>query len=234
MMTETGQLALASAALVGTHFALSHPLRAPLAKLLGEGAFRGVYSLVAVACFVWIYFAWPTAPASTPAYFASEGAWIAGSVAMWLASVMLVGSFFGNPALPAPGALQAALRNPVGVFAITRHPMMWSFAIWAVVHMLLWPTPENHIVSTAILILALGGALGQDAKKAQLMGDAWRGWSRRTAFVPFAGQVGGRIPLGAAWPGVIALGGGTLVWLLFTWAHTPLGARMAAGIWRWL
>ncbi len=233
-MTPIGNLALACATLVGTHLGLSHPLRKPLVRLFGEAPFRGIYSLVAVACFIWITLAWRQVPSSTPAYLPGNGAWIAATAAMWLASVMLVGSFNGNPALPAPGALQAALRKPVGAFAITRHPMMWSFAIWSIVHLLLWPTPENHVVSTTILVLALAGSLGQDAKKARLMGDAWRGWSRRTAFIPFAGQIGGRIAWGAAWPGGVALIGGTVVWLLFTWVHSPLGSRMAAGIWHWL
>lgn len=233
-MSGTGQLALACAAFVGTHFLLSHPLRGPLVRSMNEGAFRGLYSLVALGTFGWIIWAWRATPASVPAYLPGEGAWIVATVAMWFASVLLAGSFFGNPALPAPNAAQSALRNPVGVFAITRHPMMWSFAIWATVHLLLWPTRENHILATAILILALGGSLGQDAKKARLMGDAWRGWARRTAFVPFAGQIGGRIGWTAAWPGWVALGLGTLLWLGLTWAHTPLGARMAAGIWFWI
>lgn len=233
-MTETGQLALACAAFVGTHFLLSHPLRGILTKLMGEGAFRGVYSVVAFATFGWIILAWRAVPASIPAYLPGDGVWIAATAAMWFASVLLAGSFFGNPALPTPDARQAAMRNPVGVFAITRHPMMWSFAIWALVHLLIWPTRENHILTTAVLILALGGALAQDGKKSQLMGDAWRGWSRRTAFVPFAGQVGGRIPWAAAMPGVVATGLGTLLWLLLTWAHNPIGGRLAAGIWRWV
>ena len=234
MMTETGQLALACAVFVGTHFLLSHPLRELLVKALGAKAFLGLYSLVALATFGWVIWAFRAAPATTPAYLACEPAWIAATVAMWFASVLLAGSFFGNPALPAPGAVQSALRNPVGVFAITRHPMMWSFAIWAVVHLLIWPTRENHILATAILILSLLGALFQDGKKARLMGDAWRGWARRTAFVPFAGQVGGRVPWGAAWPGFVALGLGTLLWLGLTWGHGPLGGRMTAGIWFWL
>lgn len=233
-MTGYGQLALASATFVGTHFLLSHPLRGATVRLMGEGGFRGLYSLVAFATFGWVLWAWHNAPASVPAYLPGEGAWIAASIAMWFAAVLLAGSFFGNPALPAPGAAQAALRNPVGVFAITRHPMMWSIAIWAAVHLLIWPTRENHILATAMLVLALGGSLGQDAKKARLMGDAWRGWARRTAFVPFAGQIGGTVPWGAAWPGAVALGLGTLLWLALTWAHTPLGARMAAGIWFWM
>ncbi|MBX9728865.1 MAG: NnrU family protein [Sphingopyxis sp.] len=233
-MTDIGYLALASAAFVGTHFLLSHPLRAPLARAMGEGAFRGLYSLVALATFGWMLWAWLAVPKGVPAWLVGDTGWILATAAMWFASVLLAGSFIGNPALPMPGAAGMAMRNPVGVLAITRHPMMWSFAVWAVVHMLIWPTPENHVLSTAILILALGGALGQDMKKAALMGDAWRGWARRTAFVPFSGQIGGRIPWGAAWPGSIALIGGTILWLALSWAHTPMGARVEAGIWRWI
>lgn len=233
-MSEIGWLTMACAAFVGTHFLLSHPLRGPLVKALGTGAFQGFYSLVALVTFGWVIWAFRAAPRTTPAYLAGEPAWIAATIVMWFASVLLAGSFFGNPALPAPSAMQSALRNPVGVFAITRHPMMWSFAIWAVVHLLIWPTRENHILATAVLILSLLGSLFQDGKKARLMGDAWRGWARRTAFVPFAGQVGGRVAWGAAWPGFIALGLGTLLWLGLTWGHGPLGGRMAAGIWFWL
>ncbi len=233
-MSEIARLAVACAAFVGTHFLLSHPMRAPLVRLVGEGGFRGLYSIVALATFAGILLAWHDVPASSPAYLIGDWAWIVATILMWFASVLLAGSFFSNPALPVASARQAALRNPVGVFAITRHPMMWSFAIWALVHLAIWPTPENHILTSAILILALGGALAQDAKKAQLIGNAWRGWARRTAFVPFAGQLGGRIAWGAAMPGAVALGLGTLLWLLLTWAHTPLGGRVAAGIWRWM
>ena len=65
------------------------------------------------------------------------------------------------------------------------------------------------------------------------MGDAWRGWMRRTAFFPFAGQISGRIPWAAAWPGWFVLLLGLALWLGATWAHVPLGAQVAAGLWRW-
>jgi len=42
-------LLAASLAFVGMHFALSHPLRAPMARKLGENGFRALYSLVALA-----------------------------------------------------------------------------------------------------------------------------------------------------------------------------------------
>ena len=117
-MSDIGWLAVACAAFVGMHFLLSHPLRGILVKAMGEGPFRGLYSVVAFATFGWIVLAWRAVPVSPPAYIAGDGIWIAATVVMWFASVLLAGSFFGNPALPAPGARQSALRNPVGVFAI--------------------------------------------------------------------------------------------------------------------
>lgn len=233
-MSPLTELIVASACFVGTHFMLSHPLRRPLAAVTGERVFQGVYTLVALATFAWMVLAYRSVPPAIPAYVAGEVAWMGASVVMWVASVLLAGSFLGNPALPVPGAINSARRNPLGVFAITRHPMMWSFALWALVHMLIWPTPAGHVMATAILILSLGGAAAQDGKKAMLMGDAWRGWCRRTSFFPYAGMLSGRIDWRAGWPGPVALGGGTLLWLALTWLHAPLGARMAAGIWYWL
>jgi uncharacterized membrane protein len=123
----------------------------------------------------------------------------------------------GNPALPgAPAA-----SSPRGVLAITRHPMMWSFALWAVVHAAVIATPKALLLDAAILILALGGSVGQDRKKAKLMGERWHEWTAQTAFVPFT--------RGLANPGLVALIGGTLFFLLATWLH-PL----PIALWRWI
>ena len=46
-------LIAARIAFVGTHFAMSHPLRGPMMKALGDGGFMGVYSLVSAACMAW-------------------------------------------------------------------------------------------------------------------------------------------------------------------------------------
>lgn len=232
-MSPIAMLGIACSAFVGSHLLLSHPLRGPLSEAMGVGAFRIFYSLVALATFGWVIWAFGRVPDTIPAYVAGDVAWGSATAAMWLACVLLAGSFFGNPALPSPHANATAMRNPLGVFAITRHPMMWSFAIWGIVHGALWPTPENHVLSAAIAALALIGSIGQDAKKARTMGDAWRGWCRRTAYFPFAGQISGRIEWSAAWPGWVVLIMGTGLWAGLSWVHTVAGSRVAAGIWRW-
>jgi uncharacterized membrane protein len=153
-----------------------------------------------------------------PLWDAGEAGWVAGTFLMWLGSILLVGSFFGNPALP--GA-RGPRGGPKGVFAVTRHPMMWSFALWAIVHLMLIAMPKALVLDGAIIILALAGAVLQDRKKAGLMGDAWHEWTAQTAFVPFT--------RGVADPGLVALIGGTVLFLAATWLHPA-----PSGFWRWI
>ena len=217
-------LIAASIAFVGTHFALSHPLRAPLVGRLGANGFMALYSIIALACLYWMGQAFKAAP---PASLGGSGAagWLIASALTLGAVVLLFGSFRSNPALPAPGAVDlAATRQPTGVFAVTRHPMMWSFALWAVAHIVLWWSWRTNIVALAILTLALLGAHLQDRKKAALMGEAWEGWVARTSYWPRWGKL-----LSAGW--VLWLSA-LVAWLALTWMHIAV-ADIPAGAWRW-
>jgi len=218
---------------VGTHFALSHPLRAPLAGRMRERAFQIVYSVVAIATFNLVVQAWRGMPAEPPLWAVGDGIWIAASVLVLFASILFMGSLIGNPALPAPNAAFAAQAAPRGVFAITRHPMMWGFSLWAIAHVMVMPTGAQVVLSGMIVVLALAGSAGQDGKKARLMGDPWRYWAARTSFLPFARQFGGKALWGDTVPRTHALFGGVVLWLAATWAHGALG-YMVAGIWRWI
>ena len=228
------QLLVALIAFVGTHFAMSHPLRAPLVAALGDTGFQIAYSVVALATLVWVALAFRAAPYGDPLWPVGDGLWALSTLIMLAASILLLGSLVRNPALPMPGADALAQQPARGVFAITRHPMMWSFALWSLAHAIVSPRPAVLLLCAGIAVLALVGAAGQDAKKAKLMGAAWRDWSARTSFIPFAGQLSGYIPWSATSPGMHALGGGLVVWLVATWAHPLLGAGVAAGVWRWL
>jgi uncharacterized membrane protein len=219
-------LILALAAFIGTHFLMSHPLRASMAKALGEKGFMGVYSLVSFATFAWIIMAFRAAPFSEPLWDGGNGLWWVATVLALLGMILLVGSFVGNPALPAPGAAEAASRPARGVFAITRHPMMWSFALLGLAHILVAPSLRGIILWGGMSFLALAGSAGQDRKKLITMGDAWRGWAERTSFVPFARGFAG------TWPGRGVLLIGVLVWLGISYAHGWFG--IPAGIWLWL
>ena len=220
-------LVAASLAFVGTHFALSHPLRAPLVGVLGENGFRGVYSLVALGTFVWAVTAFRAVGPGGAMLWNGMGEipWIIATIVMLLASVLLAGSFVRNPALPDPRAARHAEAGPHGVFYMTRHPMMWSFALWAAMHVLLSPTPRQFVLAGAVGFLALVGAHMQDRKKEQLMGAAWEGWEAQTSYWPRLGRIG---KAGAA-----AWIGGLVIWLGATYGHIHANG-VPAGMWRWV
>ena len=216
-MSGTNCLAVAAVAFVGSHVLLSHPLRHGLVARLGERRFQGLYSLVALITLGVMLYCYRALGRQAALWSIGEAGWNFAAILMWLASIFLVGSFVGNPALPGARRVSA----PGGVLAITRHPLMWSFAIWAVVHLALVATPKAALLDGAILLLALGGAVGQDHKKSKLMGARWHEWSAQTSFMPF-----GR---GLKSPGAFALVGGTLLFVAATWLHP-----IPVGIWRWI
>jgi uncharacterized membrane protein len=224
---EHAGLALATAAFVGTHLALSHPLRTRLVQNVGEAGFTGVYSIVAAATLLWMILAWRAIGVSVPLWIAPDWWWPVASAVMLFASILLVGSFVRNPAFPHPGAAKHAGAAPKGVFAITRHPMNWSVALWALVHLSLWLSPKIVVVTVGMLVLALAGSVGQDRKKRSVMGEPWRRYEARTSFVPFGALLTGKLPWKSAVPSWIALLGGTAFWLAVTWLHAPQVSPLA-------
>ncbi len=217
-------LIAASIAFVGTHFALSHPLRAPIVARIGEKGFLPLYSLVAFATLAWMVLAFRAAPAvDLPG--SGEIGWIVATVLTLPALLLFLGSLRGNPAFPNPAAPKPVTCTPTGVFAVTRHPMMWGFALWAISHIILWWSWRTVVVGATILFLALVGAHLQDRKKAALHGENWAGWATTTSYWPRWNRL---LNAGTVlWTIAIAL------WLSITWAHMP-SAGVPAGLWRWV
>lgn len=231
-MEGTAQVILAATAFVGTHVLLSHSLRAPIVKAIGAGGFMILYTLVAFATLGWLANAYRAAPAGAPLWRVGEGIWGPVTLVMLIASILLMGSLIGNPALPGPPD-RAAHVPPVarGVFAVTRHPMLWAFALWGLCHIAVYPIAANIAVAVAIVVLSLVGAALQDVKKEALQGESWRAWEAKTSYWPFAAIATGRARFGGFRPHDIA--GGVAIWLVATWAHLPI-AGVAAGVWHWV
>ena len=230
-MEGLGSIAAAAVAFVGTHFLLSHPLRKPIVDAVGSTAFLGIYSVVAAVTLAWLALAYHAAPAGAPLWPVGDGLWVAATLVMLLASILLMGSLVRNPALPNVGAPAIEPAEARGVYAVTRHPMMWSVALWGLCHIAVYPLTANLILAGAIVALALVGAALQDRKKEALQPDTWPAWERKTSYWPFSAIISGKARLGGF--GTHALAGGLILWLVATWAHIPI-AGWPAGIWRWL
>ena len=133
---------------------MSHALREPLVGRVGERPFRGIYAVVSLLTFgAMVYFYHAIGREPERLWDATgDAAWIVASLLMWFASILFVGSFIKNPAFPgAPGPK----GGPTGVFAITRHPMMWGFAIWAAVHLMANGDTRGTVFFASILAYSL-------------------------------------------------------------------------------
>jgi uncharacterized membrane protein len=217
----TAAVATFAALFVGTHLLLSHSLRAPLVARLGPNGFLAAYSALSFATFIPMILARKSAGSEPWLWTPPDWTWWLAAVLMWLASILLAGSFVRNPAMETLQNHDAVIGRPAGVFRWTRHPMMWSFALWGLTHLIVHPEPSAVAIAVAILVLALAGSAAQDAKKRRQLGQRWEEWERATSFIPFA--------RGLAFPGWFALLGGTAIFLLATWLH-PL----PVGVWAWL
>jgi uncharacterized membrane protein len=221
-VTDLILLIVAVSLFVGGHELLSHPLRAPIVARIGEKGFALVYSVVALGTLYWAVELWRAVPPDR-LWVAPLWLHIGAVIAMLFAAILFVGSVTApNPALLG----MAAGGSPRGVQRITRHPMMWSFAIWAMVHIALSADSRTLVLAGGILTLALFGAAMQDKKKRAAL-SGYRDHMAATGFVPFAAQLRGRQPWRAALPGATAAIGGALLWAALLWAH-PLVVGVAA------
>ncbi|MFN3468537.1 MAG: NnrU family protein [Novosphingobium meiothermophilum] len=218
-------LLLATTIFVLSHFAMSGPLRRSLASAMGAQGFLIFYSAVSLGTFVWAMVAFDRSASGLALWDGTALVpWIIASVLTIVAMALLFPSFVRNPALP--GQNNAGLRTviPMGVYSITRHPMMWGIALWALGHIIAAPTFRVIIFMTGMIVLALVGSHLQDKRKLAGNSREFAPWQRRTSFWPRWRRLGA---LREIW--LLAL----VAWFLITWAHYHFFG-IPAGLWLWI
>lgn len=216
-MSDFALLIIAVVLFVGGHELLSHPLRRPLVRAIGEKGFMLVYSVVALGSLFWAVELWKVVPPDR-LWQAPAGAYMAAPLVMLIAFILFVGSV----ATPNPALMGGGIPGKPGrVQAITRHPMMWAFALWAIVHITLSADSRTLVLAGGILTLALFGSAMQDRKKLAAQ-PGYSDHMAKTAFIPFMAQLSGRQPLATLWPGLVPVIGGVLLWAAMLWLHPML------------
>lgn len=217
------QLILATAAFLATHFVSSTPLRPALAKAIGEKAYIGVYSLVAFATLGWMIWAYGRAP-TQPLW---PGLRLMPAMLMPLAFILIAcGLLSRNPTLVGAGKLLRSADPARGIIRVTRHPLMWGFALWAAAHVLARGELKATVFFGAFLVLAVLGAKLIDRRKEQTAGEDWQRFAAVTSYFPFGAIAAGRNRFVAAEIGWRNPAIGLALYALFFWFHPALfGAR---------
>jgi uncharacterized membrane protein len=179
----------------GTHTVLSHPpIRSRLVSRLGEGAFQGVYSLIAFATFVplmWTFLANRSSHAvPLPMLAMTPGIWWVTMLLNLFAVVLLVLGF------SRPNPVSSLTARPgssaMGVLRITRHPAFMGVAILGLSHLLVNYSAIDRVFFGGTFLYSLLGSAHQDWRR-RLSADPELGrFFAETSFFPFVAIATGR------------------------------------------
>lgn len=225
MLPEHLHLLLAAAFWLGLHVGIAGtPLRGVLVGRLGPNGFRGMFSTlsaVSLALLIWTY-----GRASNPETF--YGLWVVESWMRWVpflvmpvALLLFIGSVtVKNPTAVGGEKTLGEADAARGILRVTRHPMLWSFALWATAHLVANGDLASVILFPTIALTALAGMPSIDAKRRASDPAGWQRFAAQTSIIPFAAIASGRnrLDLGEIgwWRPLLAL----VVWGGLMHAHT--------------
>jgi uncharacterized membrane protein len=188
-------LVLAASAFATLHlFVSGTPLRGVFVRRIGEGPYRGLFSLATLVTLVWL-------SRSYSAAFASDNVWLwhwpmaqhAAAPIMLIAFLLAVpGIASRNPASVGQERVLQGNPEPHGMQRITRHPFLWGVAIWAAFHIAANGDVASIVLFATFLVVALVGTRSIDRKRSRALGAVWTAYEARTSNLPFAAIAQGR------------------------------------------
>jgi uncharacterized membrane protein len=160
---------------------------------IGERPFRGLFVVASFVLLGWL--AWSYGRAGPVRVFWMVPQWLAVLMMVLMLPALLL--FVCSVTTPNPTsvagrhALEAS--NPaIGILRVTRHPMLWAFALWGIVHLVVLGTASAAVLTGAIIVTAFAGMPSLDAKYARRNPGRWPAFAAATSLLPFAAIVQGR------------------------------------------
>jgi uncharacterized membrane protein len=174
-----------------SHIALSSQRWRPkCVAALGERAFLGLYSALALALFVPLVAVYFRNKHAGPYLGTLAGVpgmrWIV-YVGMGAAFALLVAALVRpSPASVAPGSSEVG-----GVYRVTRHPMFMSFGLYGLLHLCVVAVNAAELAFFAgFPLFALVGTRHQDQRKLATLGPAFQRFYAETPWLPFSRPAG--------------------------------------------
>jgi uncharacterized membrane protein len=216
-------LAIAGLLFLVIHIVPVTQLRARAVAAIGEGPYLGLFSLVSLILIIWWVNAFVNAPSGGRAWtFASWWPWTKALILLFASILLVAGLSSPNPTLPRAGKLLERPSVGAGVFAITRHPVMWALGLWGAAHFISQPDWRGFWFFGIFALVALGGAYAQERRKARVYGASWQRFAGRTSFVPFVAALQGRARISLAEIGWWRIGLAVVLWAAILHLHPRL------------
>lgn len=223
-MTPLAEFTLAFAIFLLAHAIPSQQrVRGVLVSVLGERSYQVLYSLVSVVLLAWLILAATRAPVIA---LWQQQAWQArlalvfASFGLWLT---IAGAIVANPlSISLIHGCDPAYRP--AVLTLTRHPILWGLALWALAHALAHGDLVRLLMFGGLGLFALFGTILTDRRKQHRFGMVqWLDSTTGTSNVPGVALVLGltrpRLDAALALAGVLA---GVLTFGLLAGWHVML------------
>lgn len=225
-----GAFTAALAGFVLLHIGVSATgLRRALVGAIGEGPYRGLFSLASAGLLVWMIVALGQVMAD-PFDPLNQALWAPPAWTYWPGVTLIgLGFMLAVAGLLTPGPTLAGFESKAlaqaeparGVLRITRHPFLWGVALWAAGHVLLNGERFALMLFGALGLMVLFGTRSIDRKGRARDPEGWAKFDAVSSNIPFAAIVQGRnkLALGEIWWRLLA---GFAVFLLVGLAHQRL------------
>lgn len=216
-------LFVASLLFMGTHLGISSsPLRGRLVDALGERAYQGIYSLIALGSLSWLIWLYTDLPRFEYLWMPSPERYTTAKVLMPLSLVLAVGGFLVRN--PTSVGMETTLDDgrgrelAKGMTRITRHPFQWGVVLWSIAHLI---ANGDRVSVTFFATFGIVSGLGTvliDRRKAAGFGEKWLAYASVTSNLPFGAILSGRnrLVLGELWQPVLT---GLAAYGLLFWGH---------------
>lgn len=178
---------------------------------VGETGFRAVFSVLALLTLYLLAHGWAVAK-GPELWFSPQWLRVLLVLVMLPAFLLFVSAFRRRPG------------PPRGMVRVTRHPMLWSFALWGIVHMLGTGDLASVVFFGTFVVTALVGMPSIDAKQARRDPDEWAALSATTSIVPFQAIRQGRNRFVGGEIGWLTAGISVVLWAVVFWLHPLLFA----------
>jgi uncharacterized membrane protein len=194
------QFAIALGVFIALHVGLSATgLRRLAVGAIGEGPYRGLFSLASLASLAWMIWSFGQAridPANTALWAPPDFFRHIAHLLNTLGVILAAGSFV-TPA-PTLAGFEGGLNKPdpaKGFLRITRHPFLWGIAIWGAGHLLANPEAAAIMLFGGLALMVLLGTRSIDRKGAARNPENWARFAAATSNIPFAALIQGRTKL---------------------------------------
>ncbi len=212
------QEAIALFLFVALYFIPTHPpVRHRLIGILGAKGYQGVFAIVAAVTLTWAVVSWRDA--EFLALWTTPYDWRYVAMAINALAYVFLACALLTPNPTVAGMEGRVALDPKGIFAITRHPMMWGIGLWALTHVV----SNGHLASSmlfgSLAFLALIGSLHMEIRKRTEREAEWANFAAGSSYIPFVAVAAGRARLD-----IRAIGGwrivvGLVLYAFFFWFH---------------